>query len=319
MPSALVDAVRVHGTGDALATLVQLDQIALHQAEPVAVDDGLVVGVDGGDGVFTVHDGGQCRFHQDVLHAGGIGLADRAGRVDLDLEVDAVVLQQHGDRCAGVALEALQLGRVLQAGGAAILQRNDQLAAFDAIAGGIDVRAGFQRCSFVEEIARIGDDLVAADLVVARPLGGAVRFGDGVGAVERVIQRAPAGVGGVQGEARVHDRHHQLRAGHAGDFFVDVLGGGLEVFGFRQQVADFLKEGLVRHGVMGLAGAGLVPGVDLGLQLVALGQQGAVLRRRSWITLSAPAQKAAASTPVPGIASLFTKSYRTLATCRPPT
>src|SRR5690606_12841106 len=135
-----VDAIRVHGAGDALAALFQfLDQIALHQAEPVAVDDGLVVGVDRGDGVFAVHDGGQRRFHQDVLHAGGVGLADGAGRVDLDLEVDAVVLEQHGDRRAGIALEAEQLLRILQAAGAAILQRYDQLAAFDAVAGGVDV------------------------------------------------------------------------------------------------------------------------------------------------------------------------------------
>src|SRR3546814_16745409 len=135
---------------------------------PVAMYDCLVVGVDGGDGVFAVHDGGQRRFHQDVFHAGRVGLADRAGRVDLDLEVNAVVLQQHGDRCAGFALEALQLGRVLQAGGAAVLQRNDQLAAFDALAGGFGVRDASQRCGSIEEVARVGDAVVPADLFYAR-------------------------------------------------------------------------------------------------------------------------------------------------------
>src|SRR5690606_14737809 len=265
-----VDAIRVHGAGDALAALFQLlDQIALHQAEPVAVDDGLVVGVDGGNGVFAVHDGGQRRFHQDVLHAGGVGLADGAGRVDLDLEVDAVVLEQHGDRRAGIALEAEQLLRILQAAGAAILQRYDQLAAFDAVAGGVDVRAVFQRRGLIEESAGVGD-----------ALAGAICFGDGVGAVQGVIQRTPAGIGGVEREASVHDRHHQLRAGHVSDFFVDVLGGGLEVFGFGQQIADFLQEGLVGDGVMGLTGASLMPGIDLCLQFVAFGQQSAILRRQ---------------------------------------
>src|SRR5690606_33354957 len=147
-------------------------------------------------------------------------------------------------------------------------------------AGGIGVRAVFQRSGFIEEGACVGNDLGAANFVVTRTLAGAAFFGDGVGAVERVIQRAPAGVGGVQGEARVHDRHHQLRAGHAGDFFVDVLGGGLEVFGFGQQVADFLEKSLVGSGVVGLTGTSLVPGIDLCLQLVTLGQQRAVLRRQ---------------------------------------
>jgi hypothetical protein len=43
-----------------------------------------------------------------------------------------------------------------------------------------------------------------------------------------------------------------------------------------------------------------VPGVQLGLQAVALGQQRGVLRRQVGTMASKPAQKAAASTPVPG-------------------
>ncbi|MCY1415882.1 hypothetical protein D9M71_313780 [compost metagenome] len=192
--------------------------------------------------------------------------------------MDAVVLQQHGLRRAGFALEADQLGRVLQAGGRAVGQADDQLAAFDAVAGGVDVGSAFQRCGFVEEVTGEGDDLGAAHRVVALAFLGAVFLADRVGAVQRVVQRAPAGVGGVEGEARVHHRHHQLRAGHAGDLVVDVFGGDGEVRGLRQQVADFLQEGLVGNGVVGLTGTRLVPGVDLRLQGVALGQQGLVLR-----------------------------------------
>ncbi len=276
-----VDAVGVHGAGEGLAALADvLGEVAFHQAQPVAVDDGLVVGVDGGDGVLAVHDGGQGGFHQHVLDASSIGLADGAGGVDLDLEVQAVVLEQHGGGLGSVTLEGDELRGVLQAGLAAVLQAHGELAVLDGVGGGVDVGAGLQRRGFVEEGAGVGDDQVTADLVVALALLGAVGFADHVGAVERVVQRAPAGVGGVQGEAGVHHRHHQLRAGHAGDFFVDVLGAGLEVGRFGQQVADFLQEGLVGHGVVGLAGTGLVPGVDLGLQFVAFGEQGFVLRRQ---------------------------------------
>ena len=169
---------------------------------------------------------------------------------------------------------------VTQAAVAATLEGDDQLAVDDGITGGVDVRAGSQRRGLVEEGAGEGDDLVATDLVVALALIGATFFADHVGAVQRVVQRAPAGVGGVQREARVHHRYHQLRAGQTGDFFVDVGGGGVEVFRLRQQIADFLEEGLVGSRVMGLPLARLVPGVDLRLQFIALGQQGMVLRRQ---------------------------------------
>ncbi|MCY1423735.1 hypothetical protein D9M71_394580 [compost metagenome] len=130
---------------------------------------------------------------------------------------------------------------------------------------------------FVEEGTGEGNYLVAANLVVAFAFLRAAGFADGVGAIQRVVQRTPTGVGGVQGKAGVHHRHHQLRAGHASDFVVDVLGRGLEVCRFWQQVTDVLKEGFVSHGIVSLAFARLVPGVDLRLQCVTFGQQCFVL------------------------------------------
>jgi hypothetical protein len=117
----------------------------------------------------------------------------------------------------------------------------------------------------------------ASDLVVAGALLGAVRLRDGVGAVQRVVQRAPACVGGVEREAGVEHRHDQLRACGGRDLGVDASGGDLERLRRRQQVADLLQERLVRDGVVGLAGAVAVPGVDLCLQVVALGEQRLVL------------------------------------------
>ena len=128
-----VDAVRVHGAGEGAAALADfLGQVAFHQAQPVAVDHYLVVGVDRGDRILAVHDGGEGGFHQHVLHACGIGLADRAARVDLDFEVQAVVLEQYRLRLGGVALEGKELASILQAGFAAVLQRDDQRAVLHA-------------------------------------------------------------------------------------------------------------------------------------------------------------------------------------------
>ena len=63
-----------------------------------------------------------------------------------------------------------------------------------------------------------------------------------VGAVQGVVQTAPACVGRVQGIAGVVYRHHQLRARHACDFRIHVGSGDRIVVGFRLQIADFLKE-----------------------------------------------------------------------------
>ena len=268
-----VGAVGVHGAGKGLAALGDFfRQVALHQAEPVAVDHHFVIGIDGGDGVFAVHDGGQRGFHQDVFDAGSVGLADRGAGVDLDFEVQAVVFQQDRGRCRGIAVETDQLGVVAQAGVAAAFEGDHQFAVNDLVAGGVDVGAGRQWRGFVEEGAGEGDDLVAANLVVAFAFFRAVSFADGVGAVERVVQRTPAGVRGIERETGIHHRHHELRAGHAGDFVIDVLRRCLEIGRFWQQITDVLQEGFISHGVVRLTGTGLVPAIDTSLEIIAFGE-----------------------------------------------
>jgi hypothetical protein len=167
---------------------------------------------------------------------------------------------------------------VLQARGAAIGQLHHQLAAFHAVAGGVLVRTAGQRRVVVQHLAGEGDHLGAAHRVVALALLGAALFADGVGAVQRVVQAAPARVGGVQGVARVQDGHHQLRAGLRGQLIVHVGGGDLHIGRLGHEVANFFQEATVGHHVLDRAGVGLVPGVQLGLQAVALGQQGDVAR-----------------------------------------
>jgi hypothetical protein len=59
-----------------------------------------------------------------------------------------------------------------------------------------------------------------------------------------------------------------------------------------------------------------VPGVQLGLQAVALGQQGAFFGARSATMASKPFQKAALSTPVPGSTWVSMNWCSSVATCR---
>ena len=135
-----------------------------------------------------------------------------------------------------------------------------------------------QRQSLVQEVTAPCDNAVTADLVVAR--GVLLRttiFSNSVGAIQRVIKRAPACVRSVDGETGVEDRHNQLRTGGGSDLGVDALGGDLEVTRVVNEVADFLQECDVLVLVL-LTRVLLVPSVELFLQLITLGQQLAVAR-----------------------------------------
>ncbi|EKD97052.1 MAG: hypothetical protein ACD_23C01097G0001 [uncultured bacterium] len=151
------------------------------------------------------------------------------------------------------------------------------------------MRALAQRRATVEHMARIGNHLGATlGVVTAADFFATLGLVDHIGAVKRVVQGAPARVGGVERVTRVQDRHHQLRAGLPGQLGVHVRGGDAGLFGRLDQVTNAFQEGTVVRHVRGLgritcgdgAGVGLVPVVELGLQAVTLGQQGDVLGRQ---------------------------------------
>ena len=152
-----------------------------------------------------------------------------------------------------------------------------ELAGLHGVLGHVHVGTGLQRHGAVEELAGPLDDLIAADLVVALTLFLAVFFRDGVGAVQGVVQAAPASVGCVDGEAGVEHRHHQLGACGFCDFGVDVGGRDLEVAGLLNEVADLLQECGVLVRILG-AGVIGVPLIHLLLQVFTLCQQLAVAR-----------------------------------------
>ena len=250
----------------------------MQDAQPVAVAQHLVFGVHGGHRVFQIENGRKRGFQHQVAHTGGIGFADGGAAVDADIEMQAVVLQQHGRRVRRVALVAGELCRVLEAGAGTALHCNDKCAAFDAVSRGIGMRALGQRGRFIEHTAGEGNDLGAALFVVAGALFTAIGLRNRVGSIERVVQAAPAGIGGIERVAGIQDGHHKLRAGLEREFVVDVGGGGLHVGRLGHEVADALKKGAVGEHVLNRTWVGLVPSVQLSLQALALGQQGDVAR-----------------------------------------
>ena len=276
---APVDAVAGQHAMHRLAVLLErLAQRALHQAEPVAVADHLVLGVDRRDRILHVHDRRDGGLDDDVGDARRVGAADRVGAVDHDLDMQAVVRQQHQARVGRGALVAVETVGEAERRFAAADQRDDEAAVLDAIVRGAGVRAGGERGDQVERRLGLGDHAGAAHGIVGFPLAGAAILGDRVGAVERIVEAAPARVGRVERVAGVRDRHHELRPGDLGDLRVDVGGGDRLRLGLRLEIADLVQETHV-GGLVGRPGAMLaMPGVELRLQGVAVGEQLAVAR-----------------------------------------
>ena len=137
-----------------------------------------------------------------------------------------------------------------------------------------------QRHEAVEIAAGAGDDPGTAGAVVAAAADRAAFLRDHVGAVEGIVERAPAGIGGIEGVAGVRDRHDELRPGDAGDLAIDVLRPYRHRPRIGQEIPDLPQVRLVGRGIERLAGALPVPGVELPLERIALGEQGPVLRRQ---------------------------------------
>ena len=138
--------------------------------------------------------------------------------------------------------------------------------------------AGEQGNGLVQERARVGDDAGPADGIEGVAGGGAVGGVDGVGAIEGVVETAPAGVGGIERVAGVHHGHDELRAGDAGDLVIGVGCGNLKRRGRSYEVADAREKVFVVIAGEGGGGICRVPSVDLGLKIIAAGEQGAVAR-----------------------------------------
>src|SRR3546814_3771840 len=81
-------------------------------AQPVAVKQQLVLGVDHGNRILAVHDRAERRFHLHIGDPGGIGSSDRMIAVYLDFDVEPVVDQKDRVGRARIAAPARQLRRL---------------------------------------------------------------------------------------------------------------------------------------------------------------------------------------------------------------
>ena len=197
--------------------------------------------------------------------------------VDDDFDVQPVIDEQERRRRGRVAAKTRELIVGLQRRGVAALQFDRELAADNAVGDDVGVAAGGERYGSVEEGLGLCDHLVATRL--AKALAALARIvGDRIGAVERVVKTAPAGVCSIQRIACIGEWHHELWSANLADFLVDV--GGLDLVGrrIRQEIANLFQESRIGANVERLAFVGPMPVVDFRLQAVTDGEQLAIFR-----------------------------------------
>ncbi len=146
------------------------------------------------------------------------------------------------------------------------------------IAGDIGMAAAFERHGAIEELGGALHHRGGAGRVQALARREVAIARDHVGAVEGVVEAAPAGVGGVEGVASVRDRHDELRAADRRNLGVESISLDGEVRRLGHEIADLAQEGFVAAGIGADRAVGFVPLVDLVLHLVAEREELAVLR-----------------------------------------
>ena len=149
----LVRAIRVEPPVHHPSRLIEArGQRPLRQLQPVPVDLDFIVGVDGRDTVFQIHDGRDCSFQDHVGNPGGIVAGDRARAIDPDLQVQAVVAQKNRGRRAWLTQKTDELLRARQ-GGSRAAKLDDKLPVFDHVSGRM-LAAALQQRTNVSRISR---------------------------------------------------------------------------------------------------------------------------------------------------------------------
>mmetsp|Transcript_49366 Transcript_49366/g.155264 ORF Transcript_49366/g.155264 Transcript_49366/m.155264 type:complete len:303 (+) Transcript_49366:402-1310(+) len=209
-----VEAILVHLADLALAE--RRRELALHEAQPVAIDADLVCSIHCSHGVFAVHDGAHGGLQPHVGHARRVVPADHVGPGNLHFHVEAMIPEEDLVGLVPVPDVAGKLAWVLQAA-LRDAHGHHQRPILNGVPRGSLVAAFFQREDVVEKLAAPGHDFVAADLVVGGCPLRTTCLRDGVGAVERAVEATPASICGVDCEARIRHRHHQLGARDGGN------------------------------------------------------------------------------------------------------
>ena len=135
-----------------------------------------------------------------------------------------------------------------------------------------------KRACRIENFACPCDHTCAAHLVVVAAADGSVVLRDRVRAVERIIERAPPGIGGIERIAGVRQRHNQLWAGDVRDLVIYIQGTNCEVRWLRRQISDVAQKFFILGDIKRPTPLSAVKVVDTRLQHVTEVEQLAIAR-----------------------------------------
>ena len=254
---------------------------SLHDPEPVAIYEGLVLRVDRRNGVLAVLDGGDRALHHHVVDARGMLLADGVIAIDPDGDVEAMVAEEHAAHPPILELEAGEMRRIGRRRPPVIGEHTHEAAGtvviFDNEVGDFRVEAFPQGDDVVEKAFGPFNDPGSPHRIVGGSSFRPVLLADDIGAVKGIVEATPARIGRVQGVPGVVQRHHELRPRDRRDLRVHIFGGDRERALFLEQIPRIGEKLPVCDQVECLVRPFLMPGIDPLLVTGAHVEEAAVL------------------------------------------
>ena len=250
--------VAVQRAGHRLPALLEAgDQIAAHQPQPIAIGGQLILSIHRRDGILQIDNGRERGLQHDISQSRLIGFAHQMRRIDHQLDMQPMMCKQHA---AGLGRDKRR--RIGQRGRRAVPVAPTS-------------RRQWQRR--IQKRAPRRDHRAPARLIIA---AGQSRWGiERIGAIPRIIQAAPARIGGIEHKPIIERRHHQLRPRHQRNLGVNILRANGKWRWFGHKIANLAQKRAVCGHIKRLARARAMPRIDLRLQRITLGQQRAAHRR----------------------------------------
>ena len=163
--------------------------------------------------------------------------------------MQAVLTQQNQVGLLGSAVKADKQLWCHQAGTNVAVEFDHQLLALDTVGHGIGVGSLHQRHGLIEKAPTIGLHRATAFGIVRLGGGSFAARSYYIAAIERIVEAAPTGIGGIECEPGIHQRHHQLGSGDIRNLGVDVLSTDLKIGRFRYQITNVPQKLLIAYRV----------------------------------------------------------------------
>ena len=263
----LIFAIRIQDPVKGFPALVHcLAQVTAHEPKPIAIGHNLIRPIHCGHGIFAIHDGRDRAFQQDIIHTRAVATANSAIWINLNGNMQTVFLQYHLDQSTAIVCVHPDILGWIRKGG-------DKRVLHNLIACNICMRAAGQGRDLIQISFGPVNHTGAARCIIASAAG---QVSQSIRAIERIVKAAPTGIGRVQSIARIHDRHHKLRAGRCCNFWIYILSCHRKTYWLRHQIPNLFQKTLIGLSVMSLTAARDVPFVNFALNICALRQKIAI-------------------------------------------